>query len=86
MKNLTITAVLGLALLFPFSSYAAVNVFGVNTQVKKSEFSNNVKGGHIPAHFGDTFRVQKPAEKLSVVSNTAGRQNLVFGVDLNSIR
>ena len=85
MKNLTLAAVLGIALLFPFSSFASVNVFGVNTPVKKSEFRSNVSGGHIPANLGDTFYIHKVGNDRIEESGLYKNERLVFGVDVNSI-
>jgi len=85
MKNLLLTTVLALTLSLPFSAYAGVNIFGVDTPVVKKDVGNNVNAGYVAKHLGDTFHVQQLKNKNSLRNVEEKDQYLVFGVDLNSI-
>lgn len=86
MKNLIIVLVLGLGLVFPYSSYAGVNVFSVEIPVEKSKVRDNVKAGYVAGDLGDTFHVQKPSNSKVSVKSDDRDQYLVFGVDINSLK
>lgn len=86
MKNLIIALVLGLGFVFPYSSYAGVNVFSVETPVEKSEVRDNVKAGYVAGDLGNTFHVQKPENKTVSKNSDDRDEYLVFGVDINSLK
>jgi len=86
MKKLLLTLVLGLSLALPVSSYADVNVFGVQLPVGKQEVNDNIDNGYVATGFSDSLHVQQLRNKNSTISSDSDDDRyLVFGVDINSI-
>ena len=86
MKKLLLILVLGLTLGLPLSSYAGVNVFGVQLPVEKQEVNDNIDNGYVASDFSDSLHIQKLRNKDNTVSRDNEREKyLVFGVDINSI-
>ena len=86
MKKLLLILVLGLTLSLPVSSYADINVFGVQLPVGTQEVSDNIDSGYVASDFSDSLHIQKLKNKDNTVSNSNEREKyLVFGVDINSI-
>ena len=63
MKKLLLTLVLGLTLALPLSSYAEVNVFGVQLPVGKQEVHDNIDNGYVASDFGDSLHIQNLRNK-----------------------
>lgn len=86
MKKLLSLAILSLAILIPSTSFANVNVFGVETPVAKNEVRDSFKGGQVETDF-ISFYIRSNDEAVesgNKVSNTVSVEEsiMVFGVKI----
>ena len=85
MNRLILAALIALTLGFPFTSYASVNIFGVETPIERTEVKNEYFGGNVANDFNDTLKSQMLRNKnKEIISSQSNDQFIVFGVDLNA--
>ncbi len=81
MKKIFILSALVLGLSFPLTSQAEVDVLGVKTPVKKTNVSDNLRGGYVAQGSSDTLVVQKLHKSAVSQSNESIRDSYAaFGV------
>lgn len=85
MKKILIASAIALGLSFPLTSQAEVSAFGVNMPVKKTQVSDNLRGGYVAQSSFDTLVVQKLHKSGKLQINPQTNESIkdtyaVFGV------